>query len=739
MPRKPAEVFVHTGAIAIAAFSLVTGPVQAAGAAPAGEDDLTLDLGGKALVLRRIPKGKFVQGSAATDAIHEADETQRSVTLTRTFWMGAVPVTRAQFSKFVSETRFMTDAEKGTNGGFGWDGHAVVQKKEFTWRSPGFPQRDEDPVVIVSFADANAFAAWASRKTARRVRLPTEAEWEYAARGGTTTPWYGATKEEEALALGWYKQNALWTTHPGGQKKPNPFGLFDMGGNVFQWCRDVYAPYPAGDATDPENTTPATGDAEKRVLRGGSWLREPKRGRSAARHKGAPGMRNADYGFRVVVEEDGAVAPAGSAAAADPAPAPAASPSATASAAAADPAPSSVPAPLPTTARAPEGSPWTLVLAPIASAIASVGWVLARRRRRELDVIEAEWSAATSSLPVRSSMPSIPRQPSVILPPREPSVIPPPPSVPSVRLPSVPLALAAPPASPSVPPPPSASPAPTSVSLRAAKSVPPPLPPSARMRAVSPSPPVVSPSPPAPFVGPPTPAEPIIPVDLASEPAIVAEELGSEALIPAPESSLAVMGPPSPPNPFTPKAPLPPSPAVLVPPPPSSASLRAASSAKPLLAPPPLSSSSLLEPPAPSSPFAPSPSAAPPPSSPFAPSPSAAPPSPFARSPSAPPPPLSSSGVVPPSSPQPKELKEEMSDAEDEMRKSIAEGLIALSTESEAEEKANEKKLDEELRRPRAPALGSSQSEATNEELRRPRAPALGSSQSEATNEEEKP
>ncbi len=203
--------------------------------AHAADDELGLDLGGGgSLELRHIPKGTFTQGSPGVEAWHDPDESVRNVTITRPFWLGKVPVTRAQFSRFVTETRHVTDAEKGQAGGFGWDPKSgtLVQKKDFTWRNPGFPQKDEDPVVLVTFGDANGFIAWASRKTGRRVRLPTEAEWEYAARAGTTTPWYGATKEDDALALGWFKTNAANTTHPVGLRKPNAWGLFDMTGSV---------------------------------------------------------------------------------------------------------------------------------------------------------------------------------------------------------------------------------------------------------------------------------------------------------------------------------------------------------------------------------------------------------------------------------------------------------------------------------------------------------------------------
>jgi formylglycine-generating enzyme required for sulfatase activity len=349
--------------------ALVTVVVGWASTAAAAEEELSLDLGGPSLEIRRIPKGTFVEGSPVTEAGRELDETPRNVTITRAFWLGKVPVTRAQFARFVSETRHVTDAEKGQSGGFGWDAktNALVQKKEFSWRNPGFTQKDDDPVVLVTFGDANAFVAWASRKTGRRVRLPTEAEWEYGARAGTTTAWFGAAKEEDALAIGWFKVNAGGATHSVALKKPNAFGLFDMSGNVFEWCRDVYAPYPAGDAVDPENSTNTSTEPERRVLRGGSWLKDPRRGRSAARYRNTPGSRNADNGFRVAVDDEAGITPL---------------PNAVPSADFATTAPAASAAPVATTSRGSEGTPWALFAAPAAAAGAAVAWVLARRKRQ---------------------------------------------------------------------------------------------------------------------------------------------------------------------------------------------------------------------------------------------------------------------------------------------------------------------------------------------------------------------
>src|SRR5690606_37665973 len=138
------------------------------GASPAMAGDAST--GGRRLELRHVAPGTLVQGSPVGEVGRGPDESARTVILTHAFWIGKTPVTRAQFARFVTETRHVTEAERGQAGGMGWDPktNSLVQKKDFTWRKPGFAQKDDDPVVLVTYGDANAFAAWASRKTGRR-------------------------------------------------------------------------------------------------------------------------------------------------------------------------------------------------------------------------------------------------------------------------------------------------------------------------------------------------------------------------------------------------------------------------------------------------------------------------------------------------------------------------------------------------------------------------------------------
>jgi formylglycine-generating enzyme required for sulfatase activity len=165
-----------------------------------------------------------------------------------------------------------------------------------SWHQMTFPQTDDHPVVCISWNDARAFCDWAAKKTGRGVRLPTEAEWEYACRAGTRTKFASGDDESAMLEWAWTATNSGEQTRPVGQRKPNAWGLFDMHGNAWEWCQDWAAPY-TGDAVDPAG--PPGGD--RHLLRGGGCSNPAIDCRSSYRLRFYPVDRSAHFGFRVAV------------------------------------------------------------------------------------------------------------------------------------------------------------------------------------------------------------------------------------------------------------------------------------------------------------------------------------------------------------------------------------------------------------------------------------------------------
>ncbi|MFM7058631.1 MAG: formylglycine-generating enzyme family protein [Planctomycetota bacterium] len=266
----------------------------------AAEEPLVIDLGeGVSIELVRISKGTFTQGSPASEQGREVDEAAREVTLSRDFSLGTTPVTVGQFRRFVASTNHKTEAESGSSGGFGVMGGKLVQQPQFNWRNPGYAQTDEHPVTIVTVADAAAFLSWLSSQAGRTMTLPTEAQWEYACRAGSAGRFHNGNDDTAMDAIGWSQKNASLSPMPVKQKLPNAFGLYDMSGNVYEWCQDIYNLYPAESVSDPLQLQGQPGEKVRNVLRGGSWMRLPKRCRSAARYRATPGTRNAENGFRV--------------------------------------------------------------------------------------------------------------------------------------------------------------------------------------------------------------------------------------------------------------------------------------------------------------------------------------------------------------------------------------------------------------------------------------------------------
>jgi formylglycine-generating enzyme required for sulfatase activity len=224
----------------------------------------------------RIPAGTFTMGSPATEEGHERDESPLSrITISEAFWMGIYEVTQEQFVAVMGyNPSCFAGKDKGPSAG---------------------PRK---PAVNMLWNDATQFCRRLSERTGLDVRLPTEAQWEYACRSGSTTRFSFGDSDSSFAGYGWcYVEGAPAWPRPVGQKKPNAWGLFDMHGNVNELCSDWYGSSLGGDATDPKG--PKTGKV--RVVRGGSWMDRPGSCRSAYRKGCPPNVASFSTGFRVVV------------------------------------------------------------------------------------------------------------------------------------------------------------------------------------------------------------------------------------------------------------------------------------------------------------------------------------------------------------------------------------------------------------------------------------------------------
>jgi formylglycine-generating enzyme required for sulfatase activity len=286
--------------------------------------------------LKLIPAGEFVMGSRETPeelakvfAAHGAEsewftdeQPSHRVRMTKPFYLGAHEVTVGQFRRFVEATGYKTEAETDGKGGYGTNEQGTwEQKPEYTWRNPSFTQTDEHPVVNVSWNDTQAFIAWLGKTESKQYRLPTEAEWEYACRAGTTSRYCCGDDAEKLAQVGNVADASAkqkfptwtWTisgrdgyvfTAPVGQFQPNAFGLHDMHGNVWEWCADRWASdyYAVSPTDDPQG--PSSG-ALFRMFRGGCWASVAGYCRAACRFTGGPQSRDYDLGFRVAAVPPG--------------------------------------------------------------------------------------------------------------------------------------------------------------------------------------------------------------------------------------------------------------------------------------------------------------------------------------------------------------------------------------------------------------------------------------------------
>ncbi|CAK0774522.1 formylglycine-generating enzyme [Gammaproteobacteria bacterium] len=270
-----------------------------------------------------IPAGSFMMGSPTSEWGRDDDEGpvprvgagaiipgEYKVTVGK-FFLGKYEVTVGEFRAFVSASGYRTEKEC-----FNWDASSNqwITQMDGDWRNLGFPQTDRHPVACVSWNDAQAYTRWLSKKTGKSYRLPTEAEWEYAARAGTTALWYWGKNEKSACQYAnvadetvgpngyvWIEKgecnDGYFFSAPVGSFRPNGFGLYDMLGNVWEWTCSEYGEKYAGKEQECSSNSDQGGG--KRVLRGSSWSNGLWLMRVADREKYSPHLRYGNLGFRV--------------------------------------------------------------------------------------------------------------------------------------------------------------------------------------------------------------------------------------------------------------------------------------------------------------------------------------------------------------------------------------------------------------------------------------------------------
>ncbi|MCE9547459.1 MAG: formylglycine-generating enzyme family protein [Planctomycetia bacterium] len=321
------------GALARADEPPAVKPTPASPTQSPAKDVITNSIGMK---LVPIPAGEFMMGGQesaehlveAYAAYHRPADFFKDeyplhrVRITRPFYMGQCEVTVGQFRQFVDATHFKTQPERDGEGAWGYNaktGKCEGRDPKYSWHDPGFVQADDSPVIDVTWNDVNEFCRWLSKKEGKKYRLPTEAEWEYACRAGTTTRYSfgddprglgdaanvlddrGRTTFPHVQELDIPAGSRAEFTKPTGKRKPNAWGLYDMHGNVWEWCSDWYGKdyYAKSPVDDPQG--PATGSV--RARRGGGWNSWPLWARVSMRNWNSPATRCVNVGFRVVREE----------------------------------------------------------------------------------------------------------------------------------------------------------------------------------------------------------------------------------------------------------------------------------------------------------------------------------------------------------------------------------------------------------------------------------------------------
>lgn len=314
------------------------------GATPIGKLNATVLRNTLGMRMVRIPAGEFLMGSdEPLEVLQQAfplmeperlkalvDEAPvHRVRITKPFYMAQTEVTVGQFRHFLKASGYIPESIADGTGGYGYNPAYEPEKSKrgdlfegrdtrYDWRNPGFPQTDQHPVVNVTWADAKAMAQWLSQNEKRRYRIPTEAEWEYAARAGTRTRYHnGDDPQSLHLVANTFdsKAKAHWPklaqyalagddgfvfTAPVASFKPNAFGLYDMHGNAWEWTNDLYGEdyYAQSPVDDPQGPT----EGNVVVRRGGSWHTWALYARSSYRNWNTKETRYTLVGIRLVMD-----------------------------------------------------------------------------------------------------------------------------------------------------------------------------------------------------------------------------------------------------------------------------------------------------------------------------------------------------------------------------------------------------------------------------------------------------
>ena len=274
-----------------------------------------------------LPGGTYSMGCSRQDSRCESYEKPRHSVTVPAFSMARTEVTVAQFAQFVENTGYRTDAEKdagGLSGCYIWMDNGGISRaaarwdwvKDKNWRDPGYPQKPDYPVSCVSWNDAMAYARWLGDTEGRQFALPTEAQWEYAARAGENEHAYVNGSDPQGLCSHaniadtslspsgskWSARIACndryWFSAPVSSYKPNAHGLYDMQGNVWEWVLDHWA--DGFDNTPQDGKANLAGATRERVLRGGAWESDASRSRLSSRNRAKRYSRTAMTGFRLV-------------------------------------------------------------------------------------------------------------------------------------------------------------------------------------------------------------------------------------------------------------------------------------------------------------------------------------------------------------------------------------------------------------------------------------------------------